>query len=62
MDYIKYRIIRKDGEIRWIDDCGHLEYSGDGKDGRLFYVFISDITDTIQEEEKKRLLTKSQYY
>jgi len=62
MDYIKYRIIRKDGEIRWIDDCGHLEYSGNGADGQLFYVFISDITDTIQEEEKRRLLTKSQYY
>lgn len=62
MDYIKYRIIRKDGEIRWIDDCGHMEYSGSGADGQLFYVFISDITDTISESEKRRLLTKSQYY
>ena len=25
MDYIRYRIIRKDGEVRWIDDVGHLE-------------------------------------
>lgn len=27
MDYVQYRIIRKDGEIRWVDDWGHLESS-----------------------------------
>lgn len=61
MDYIKYRIIRKDGGIRWIDDCGHLEES-DSSDGKLFYVLISDITDTISTEEKDRLLTMNRYY
>ena len=44
MDFVEYRIIRKDGEIRWIDDFGHYVesdvYSG------LYYVFISDITKT----------------
>ena len=62
MDYIKYRIVRKDGEVRWIDDCGHLEEAGSGGDGQLFYVFISDITDTISPEEKEKLLDKSRYY
>ena len=28
MDYIKYRIIRKDGSVRWIEDFGHLENAG----------------------------------
>lgn len=58
MDYIRYRIIRKDGEVRWIDDCGHLEESE--PDGKLFYVFISDITDTITEKQKNELLSANQ--
>lgn len=62
MDYIKYRIVRKDGEIRWIDDCGHLEEAGNGGDGQLFYVFISDVTDTISSQEKEKLINKSRYY
>ncbi|MCR5586808.1 MAG: response regulator [Lachnospiraceae bacterium] len=44
MGHVEYRIRRKDGEIRWIDDYGHLtttlEY------GDIFCVFISDITAT----------------
>lgn len=56
MDFILYRIIRRDGEIRWIDDCGHLENSGNGEDEKLFYVFISDVTDTITEQQKEKLL------
>jgi len=62
MDYIRYRIIRKDGEVRWIDDCGHLEDSGSDEANKLFYVFISDITDTITEQQKERLLMRSQHY
>lgn len=23
MDYVEYRIIRKDGAVRWVDDYGH---------------------------------------
>jgi len=56
LDFIRYRIITKDGRIRWIDDCGHLEENGSGDDNRLFYVFISDITDTITETEMEQLL------
>ena len=28
-DYIKYRIIRKDGSVRWIEDFGHMENARD---------------------------------
>ena len=62
MDYIQYRIIRKDGEVRWIDDCGHLENGSIGASGGLFYVFISDITDTITESEKTKLINRSKYF
>ncbi len=62
MDYIQYRIIRKDGEVRWIDDCGHLENATIGAGGGLFYVFISDITDTLTEGEKNKLIKSNKYY
>ncbi len=56
LDFIRYRIITKDGRIRWLDDCGHLEDCGSSEESRLFYVFVSDITETISEEEMERLL------
>lgn len=62
MDFIRYRIIRKDGEIRWIDDCGHLEDAESEADSKLFYVFISDVTETLTEQEKERLIQLSQSY
>ncbi|MBR5126954.1 MAG: EAL domain-containing protein [Roseburia sp.] len=62
MDYIRYRIMRKDGSIRWIDDIGHLEDSGSSDDTKLFYVFISDITDTITDIQKNKLMTQSKHF
>lgn len=60
LDHVKYRIIRKDGEVRWIDDWGHL-VADDGNE-KLYYVFISDVTNTITEHEKEMLLRKNEYY
>lgn len=51
LDYVEYRIIRKDGQLRWIEDYGHFirnEVSGD-----FFYVFVGDAT-----EKKNRLLAE----
>lgn len=62
MDYVKYRIVRKDGEIRWVDDCGHLETSKLGAEQGLFYVFMKDITDSITQVQKDKLLTSNQFY
>ena len=61
MDYIQYRIIRKDGEERWVDDCGHLEEVAD-PDGKLFYVFIYDITDKITEHQINKILNANKSY
>lgn len=61
MDYISYRIIRKDGSIRWIEDYGHLEYVGNGEKN-VFYVFIMDVTDSISEQKKQKLLRLSEKY
>ncbi|MCR4667144.1 MAG: diguanylate cyclase [Desulfovibrio sp.] len=43
LDYVEYRIRRKDGEIRWVDDYGRrvntIEY------GDVYFVLIRDITE-----------------
>ena len=49
-DYVEYRIIRKDGEIRWVDDYGH--YAETETYGGIYYVFISDITEKRKEREE----------
>lgn len=43
MDYVEYRIVRKDGSVRWVDDYGH--YTESETYGGIYYVFISDITE-----------------
>ena len=46
LDYVEYRIIRRDGTVRWVEDYGHFvqtETYGD-----LFYVFIEDATERMQ--------------
>lgn len=50
LDYVEYRIIQKDGSIRWIEDYGHFIHSDTA--GDIFYVFIADAT------EKKELILK----
>ena len=58
MDYVEYRIIRKDGKIRWVDDYGH--YEDTEQYGGIYYIFISDITHKHekQEEENLKLMQK----
>lgn len=54
MDYVEYRIIRKDGKIRWVDDYGHYEYTE--QYGGIYYVFISDITHKKEKQELEQRL------
>lgn len=54
LDHVEYRITRKDGSIRWIDDYGHYVEADDHTG--LFYVFISDITDTHQQAESDKVI------
>ncbi len=55
LDYVEYRIITKDGGIRWIDDYGHFIH-GDTV-GDVFYVFAGDAT-----EKKKRLMEEKETF
>ena len=42
LDHVEYRIVRKDGNVRWVDDYGH--YIDTEAYGGVYAVFISDIT------------------
>ena len=46
MDYIKYRILRKDGSVGYVNDFGHLE-DGPGDGNQYFQVFLLDVTEQI---------------
>lgn len=45
-DYVEYRIIQKDGTIRWIEDYGHFIHTD--AYGDIFYVFIDDSTERLK--------------
>ncbi|MDE6055983.1 MAG: response regulator [Lachnospiraceae bacterium] len=45
-DYVEYRIIQKDGTVRWIEDYGHFIHTD--AYGDIFYVFIDDSTERLK--------------
>ena len=51
LDHVEYRIVRRDGAIRWVDDYGH--YAESVRYGGIYFVFISDITEQrlLQEQD-----------
>lgn len=54
LDRVEYRILRRDGAVRWVDDYGRLAHI-EGY-GSVFYVFISDITQRrLAQEERRRM-------
>ena len=54
LDFVEYRIVRKDGELRWIEDYGHyIKYD---EQNSLYYVFISDITEKHEKAESDKAL------
>ena len=59
IDHVEYRIIRKDGAVRWVDDYGH--YTVTEAYGGIFYVFISDITDA-QDQRNSMIIALSSDY
>ena len=43
LDYVEYRIVRRDGAVRWVEDYGHYVHTETY--GDLFYVFLEDVTE-----------------
>lgn len=56
MDYVVYRIVRKDGSVRWVDDYGH--YTQTREHGGVYYVFVSDITEKLEQVERDLEVTQ----
>ncbi len=58
LDYVEYRIRRRDGAIRWIEDYGHFIHSESA--GDIFYVFLGDATEKHDQllEEKTKLMNE----
>jgi PAS domain S-box-containing protein len=58
IDELTYRIIRSDNEVRWVRDCGKVEYQGNNRIRRINRI-IEDITankkaiDDLRTNEKK---------
>lgn len=59
LDYVEYRICRKDGTLHWVEDYGHF-VRGETI-GNVFYVFLSEAADekNQQQMERKRLLAEA---
>ena len=55
-DKSTYRIQRKDGEIRWIEDWGNLVVDSTGKE--WYYVVVLDITEKIMANENLKNLAE----
>ena len=57
LDHVEYRILQKDGTVRWIEDYGHFVHTD--LYGDLFYVFVEDATEkhrkAIRDAETARL-------
>ena len=51
LDYVEYRIIQKDGNVRWIEDYGHFLHTE--AYGDIFLVFAEDATDRMKQRMHK---------
>lgn len=58
LDYVEYRIIQKDGSIRWVEDYGHFVRSQ--LYGDVFYVFIDDATERMKTRMKQLEIVNSE--
>ena len=47
LDYVEYRIVQRDGSVRWVEDYGHFMHSE--QYGDIFYVFIDDATERMKK-------------
>ena len=61
LDYVEYRIIRKDGKVRWLEDYGHFIRS---EEGNVFCVFVGDVTEKYAQrlQRESSLLSRIEEY
>ena len=59
-DYVRYRIITKKGDVRYIEDFGHLLHGSDGR--KYFYVYIVDVDRDEYFNQSKNSFAEAQIY
>ncbi len=52
LDYVEYRILRRDGSVCWAEDFGHFIQTEEL--GGVFYVFLADITERHRRRAAER--------
>ena len=57
-DYVRYRIITKQGEVRYIEDFGHLLHGEGGQ--KYFYVYIVDVNKDEYYNRSRNSFAESQ--
>lgn len=57
LDYVEYRIRRRDGTVRRVEDYGHFVRGRNAED--YFYAFLGDATEKFERREKERALLQS---
>ena len=57
-DYVRYRILTKGGEERYIEDFGHLLHANNGKS--YFYVFIVDVDQNEFQNKNRNSLAEAE--
>lgn len=65
MDYVEYRIRRRDGSIGWVEDYGYFTH--EESIGDVFYVFVADATEKHRQQDllrkehqlRKQMLTEA---
>ena len=50
LDFVEYRVRRRDGAVRWVDDYGRLTQTEEF--GEVYYVLIRDITELYESREE----------
>ena len=57
LNYVEYRIRRRDGTVRRVEDHGHFVRGGNTED--YFYAFLADATEKYERREKERSVLQS---
>ena len=55
LEQVRYRILRRDGAVRWVDDSGRLAHMPGY--GEVIYAFLSDVTERQRDGELIALLS-----
>ena len=59
-DYVRYRIVTKQGTNRFVEDFGHLMRGNDGK--TYYYVFIVDVEQSRYEDQDQQSFAEMQVF